>query len=315
MPTLWLRLRRVVPVAVLAAVLGTLYLATGQFIDLTRTLETLEHLDGPLAAAALGSSLLLYGLKAVRWRWYVTASGYPLPWRSALAVYLAGQWFTLAKSADLSRVLIAMRFNIPYPMAIAVGAAAGVTDFAGMAWVGLVASGWQLEYVAAMFLLAACATGLAWALGGQGPLGRLVEAELPPRYAPAVQTGRRLLRGRPLVVGLVISLLDALAGAGAMLAAARAVGVDDVSLPRAALVYVLSHVAGGISMVPLGLGVVEGSGVLLLAAAGVDPSVAAAVLVLFRLATLSATVLLGGSALLALRLLRLPPARTVGAER
>ncbi len=304
-----LRFRRFLPIVVLAAVLGALYLAAGRFLDLSRTLETLERLDEPLAAAALGCGILLYGLKAVRWRWYMGVGDYPLSWRSALAIYLAGQWFSLARSADISRVVIAMRFAVPWDVAIAVGAVAGIADFTGMAWAGLIASAWHAEYVGALLVLGALTAILVWALGGDGPLGRAVEAELPPRYAPAVQAGRRLLRGRPLIVGLGISLLDALAGAGVMLCAALAVGVDDVGLARALLVYVLSQVAGGLSMIPLGLGVVEGSGVLLLAAAGVDPSVAAAVLVLYRLATLGAAMLLGGSGLLALRVLHLPPAR------
>ena len=309
-----LRLRPLVPFAVLAAVLVALYLAAGRFLDLARTLETLEQLDRPLAAAALGCGLLLYGLKAIRWRWYMGVSGYPLTWRSALAVYLAGQWFTLARSADISRVVIAMRFAIPWAVALAVGAAAGVADFAGMAWTGLVGSLWHPEYVLPLGVLSAITAGLVWGVGGDGPLGRMVEAELPAKYGPAVQIGRRLLRGKPLAVGMAISVLDALAGAGVLLFSALAVGAGDVGLARAMLVYALSQVAGGLSMIPMGLGVVEGSGVLLLAAGGVDPSVAAAVLVLFRLATLGAAMLLGGGGLLALRLLRLPPARVLSAE-
>jgi uncharacterized membrane protein YbhN (UPF0104 family) len=123
-----------------------------------------------------------------------------------------------------------------------------------------------------------------------------------------VQAGRRLLRGRPLAVGLGVSALDALAGAGVMLLAAWALGLGSVGLPHAMLVYALSQVAGGLSMVPLGLGVVEGSGVLLLVAGGVDASLAAAVLVLYRLATLTAQMALGGSGLLAVRFLPLPGA-------
>jgi uncharacterized membrane protein YbhN (UPF0104 family) len=207
-----------------------------------------------------------------------------------------------------------MRFGIPWAVALAVGAAAGVTDFAGMAWTGTLGSLWHPEYLLPLGALSAITAALVWGIGGDGPLGRMVEAELPAKYGPAVQIGRRLLRGKPLAVGMTISVLDALAGAGVLLCSALAVGAGDVGLARAMLVYALSQVAGGLSMIPMGLGVVEGSGVLLLAAGGVDPSVAAAILVLFRLATLGAAMLLGGSGLLALRLLRLPPARVLSAE-
>jgi uncharacterized membrane protein YbhN (UPF0104 family) len=294
-------LRGVVPLAVLAAVALAFYLAAGRFLDLARTLESLERLDGLQAGGALGCAFLLYGLKALRWRWYVAAAGQSLAWRTALAVYLAGQWFTLARSADLSRVLIAWRIGVPYDLAIAVGVVAGVADFGAIAWTGFAACLWHPEYALLLGPAAVGAAVLVWALGGAGPLGRLVEAELPRKFAGAVQSGRRLLRGSALGVGLGISVLDALAGAGVLLFAALAVGLDTVALPRALLVYALAQIAAGLSMVPLGLGVLEGSGVLLLVAGGFDASQAAAALVLYRLATLSASMLLGGGALLALR--------------
>jgi glycosyltransferase 2 family protein len=303
-----IRFRRYLPVAVLVVVLVVLYLAAGQFLDLARTLERLERLDPGLAGGVLGCAVLLYGIKAVRWRWYVATAGHVLPWRTALTVYLAGQWFTVARGADLSRVVIALRFGIPYALALAIGAVAGVADFAGLAWGGLLASLWLGEYVLAMLVVTLATTALIWGLGGAGPLGRMVEGELPAKYAGAVQAGRRLLRGRPLTIGLAITAVDVLAGAGVMLLAAWALGLDEVGLARAMAVYALSQVAGGLSMVPMGLGVVEGSGVLLLVGAGVDASLAAAVLVLYRLATLSAQMALGAGGLLALRFLPLPGA-------
>lgn len=302
------RFRGLLPLVIVAAIGAAFYLSVGRFLDLTRTLESLEQLDPALAAVAVGCAVALYGLKAVRWRWYLNTSGYQLPWRTALAVYLAGQWFTLARSSDLSRVVIAMRFGLPYALIIAVGVAASVTDFWGLAWSGLAAALWYPEYALLVLPVAAATVALIWALGGDGPLGRWVEAELPGKYAGAVQSGRALLRGRALAVGIGISVLDALAGAGVMLFGAHALGLTDVGLPRAALVYSLSQIAAGLSMIPAGLGVMEASGVLLLVASGADASLATAVLVLFRLATLGVSMLLGGTGLLALRVLRLSPA-------
>jgi len=309
------RLRPFLPLLVLAAIAIAFYLAAGRFLDLARTLERLERLDLPLTAAGLAVAILLYALKAVRWRWYAVATGYPLRWPLALAIYLAGQWFALARGADLSRVVMAWRYGIPYPVAIAIGAAAGVADFCGLAWAGLAATPWHPEYVVAVLAITAAATVLVWGLGGEGPFGRLIEQELPARYAGAVQSGRLLLRGQPLAVGLAISVLDALAGAGVLLLAALALGLGDVGLPRAMLVYALSQTAGGLSMIPLGLGVVEGSGVLLLVAAGVDASLATAALVLFRLLTLGANMLVGGGGLLTLRLFKPPPGAPAEPER
>jgi uncharacterized membrane protein YbhN (UPF0104 family) len=302
------RVRPFVPVLVLAAIAVAFYLAAGRFLDLAQTIERLERLDAGLAAVGLVCAIVLYLLKAIRWRWYAAATGHVLTWPLALSIYLAGQWFALARSADISRVVMAWRYGIPYPVAIAIGAAAGVADFCGLTWAGLAATPWHPEYVLVILAVTAGATALVWALGGGGPLGRMVEEELPERYAGAVQSGRRLLRGRPLAVGLAISVLDALAGAGVMLMAGLALGLGDLGLPRAMLVYALSQIAGGLSMIPLGLGVVEGSGVLLLVAAGVDASLATAVLVLYRLLTLSGNMLVGGVGLAVLRLHK-PPRR------
>ena len=304
------RLRRFVPVLVLAAIAIAFYVAAGRFLDLARTIERLERLDAGLAALGLACAIVLYLLKAVRWRWYAVATGYPLAWPLALAIYLAGQWFALARGADISRVVMAWRYGIPYPVAIAIGAAAGVADFCGLTWAGLAATPWHPEYVLVILAVTAGATALVWALGGGGPLGRMVEEELPARYAGAVQSGRSLLRGQPLAVGLAISVLDALAGAAVMLVAGLALGLGDMGLPRAMLVYALSQIAGGLSMIPLGLGVVEGSGVLLLVAAGVDANLATAVLVLYRLLTLGGNMLVGGVGLLVLRLFKPPPRAT-----
>ena len=277
-------------------------------MDFARTLESLEQVHPGYVTGAAISAVLLYALKAVRWRWYVVTMGYRLPWRSALAVYLAGQWFSVARGADISRVLIAGRFGLPYGVAIAVSVAAATTDFCGLAWGGVVAAFWYRDYLVFVLPAAAVSVAIIWALGGRGPLGRALEKEVPEQYAPAVVLGRQLLRGQPLVGGLAISVLDALAGAGVMLFAALALGVGQVGLMLALLIYALAQIAGGLSMIPLGLGVIEASGVLLLVAVGVDPSVAAAVLVIYRLATLGAGMLLGGGGLLAIQTCRLPVA-------
>ena len=103
------RLRPFVPIFVLAAIGIAFYLAAGRFLDLARTLESLERLDRALALAGLACGILLYATKAVRWRWYAAATGHLLSWPLALSIYLAGQWFSLARSADLSRVVMAWR--------------------------------------------------------------------------------------------------------------------------------------------------------------------------------------------------------------
>ena len=301
------RLHRYLSLLCLAAILVAFYFAVGRFLDGARTLESLEQLDAWWIVGATGCAIVMYLLKAVRWWWYLGCIGQPLPWNMATVIYLAGQWFAVARSADLSRIVLAVRYGVSLGMVVAVGAAASLTDFTGVVALGLVAGAHHPAFLAPLAVVGAVAALLVWGLGGNGPLGRLVERELPAHYAEPVRRGRGLLRGRPLGVGVAFGVADALGAAAIMWCGARALGVDTVGLPLAALVYSLAQVAGVLSMMPLGLGALDASGIFLLVAVGVDPNLATATLVVYRLVTLGMNMVLGAVGLAGLRRLPLPP--------
>jgi uncharacterized membrane protein YbhN (UPF0104 family) len=315
--------------AVLVAVAVALYVALAQLWDVTRTLERLQHLDAALVACAMSCAWLMYLLRAARWRWYAAAAGHPLPWRTGLAVYLAGQWFVLVRTAGPSRVVMAGHFGIPYGVSIAVALAAGLAEFWGLAALGLAASWWQPGYALATSSLLIATSLVLWALGGKGPLaaaaaklplagsslarrwrgtavglhsdrpGRWLH-ELARKYRQALDSGRWLLRGEALAVGLTLSLLSALAGAGVVWFAALSLGLD-MTFAHSVLVFTLMQVASKPSALPYGLGLLEASGLLLLTAGGLDASLAVAVLLVYRLATISTSMLVGAGGLLTLR--------------
>ncbi|HLI26898.1 MAG TPA: lysylphosphatidylglycerol synthase domain-containing protein [Chloroflexota bacterium] len=294
-------LRRYLPLLFVAAILAAFYFAVGRFLDGARTLESLEQLERGWVAAAAGCALAMFLFKVARWRWYLGCIGQPLPWGAALVLYWAGQWFAVARGADLSRIVLAVRYGMPLGLVVAVGAAASLTDFAGVVLVGAAAAVGRWEFLAPLAVVGAGTALLVWALGGRGPLGRLVERELPARYAEAVRRGRALLRGWPLAVGLAFGAADALAATAVLWCSAQALGLEGITLPVAALVFALAQIAGVLSMMPLGLGVLDASGIVLLITLGVDPNRAAATLVVYRLVTLGLNMLLGGLGLLALR--------------
>ena len=66
-------------------------------------------------------------------------------------------------------------------------------------------------------------------------------------------------------------------------------------------VYAIMQLLGGVSPLPQGLGVTEGSGALILSYLGVEPAEALAAVLLFRFATLGFSALLGLLAFLVLR--------------
>jgi uncharacterized membrane protein YbhN (UPF0104 family) len=328
------RWRRLLPLATLAAILVAFGLAAGRSLELARALDNLANLDGARVAAALACAVLLQALKAACWRSFAAALGYPLRWRSALAVYLAGQWFIFVRGAGLSRIAMAGRFGVPYPTAFAVGVAAAVAELGGLALTALVASLSHAAYLVVVLPLACAMAAALWVLGADGGAIGRVEAALPARYttlrersvhtrrgrrqtivlqgaalvaryAAALRHGRRSLRGWSLAVGLASSAAHVVAGGGVLWFAAGALGVGDVAFSLAVLIHALSQLVSKPLPLPLGLGVVV-SGTLLLAASGVDLALAALVLVLYRLIGLAANMLVGGAGLLALRILPLP---------
>jgi uncharacterized protein (TIRG00374 family) len=115
-----------------------------------------------------------------------------------------------------------------------------------------------------------------------------------------LDSGRWLLRGEALAVGLTLSLLSALAGAGVVWFAALSLGLD-MTFAHSVLVFTLMQVASKPSALPYGLGLLEASGLLLLTAGGLDASLAVAVLLVYRLATISTSMLVGAGGLLTLR--------------
>jgi uncharacterized protein (TIRG00374 family) len=330
--TLWGLRSSLVPLAVLFAVAVAFYVGLAHLWNLARTLERLEQLNTVLLAGAMGWAWLMYLLRAARWRWYAAAAGHPLPWRAAVALYLAGQSFILLRTAGASRVVLAGRFGIPYGVSIAVGLAAGLADFWGLAVTGLAASWWHPAYALATALLLVGASLLLWALGGRGPLARAAEKlplassslarrwrgsparlphhksdrldrwlrELGEKYKQALARGRPLLRGETLAIGLALSTLSVLAGAGVFWSASLALGLDT-TFGYSVLVFTLMQLASKPSVLPYGLGLVESSGFLLLLAGGLDGSLAVAVLLLYRFATIGTSMLAGAGGLLALR--------------
>src|SRR5207248_3265876 len=159
-------------------------------------LDNLANVDGVRVAGALACAVLLQALKAVCWRSFAAALGYPLRWRTALAVYLAGQWFILVRGAGLSRVAMAGRFGVPYPTAFAVGVAAAVGELGGLTLTALVVSLWQVAYLVVTLPLACVIAAAIWLLGTEGGVVGRVEAMLPARYAALRERWAHSLRDR-----------------------------------------------------------------------------------------------------------------------
>jgi uncharacterized membrane protein YbhN (UPF0104 family) len=110
-----------------------------------------------------------------------------------------------------------------------------------------------------------------------------------------------LLGPKPTAVGLALGVPTMAIGGLGLYFAGVGIGVPGWTPFQAEGVYAMMQLWGGLSPLPQGLGVAEGSGAVLLSYLGVEPSQALAAVILFRAATLGLSVALG---LLAFVLLR-----------
>jgi uncharacterized protein (TIRG00374 family) len=103
-------------------------------------------------------------------------------------------------------------------------------------------------------------------------------------------------------VGLLMGVPTILAGGFALYFAGIAVGLTEWAPDAAQGVYAMTQLLGGLSPLPQGLGVAEGSGTLIMSYLGVEPTAAFVAILLFRVATLGFSAVLGLLAFLALRI-------------
>lgn len=279
----------------------------GRLLEMGDTLKTLLSLDALFLVPVLLSALLYYLLKAVRWHYYLRVAGVRVAMRRSLAAYLAGQWFTFTPAGELMRVYLlgaGNRFALVAPTVVM----QVVVDFASLA---------LMATLAVPFYPAVAPFVLPVTLPLLATLGMLASPSLR-RFASTWQGLKRFSAGRgklvsgqlgvllqpwPVIAGLLMGMPAVLAGALALYISGVALGIENWGPFRVTSVYAMTQLIGGISPLPQGLGVTEGSGTLLLSYLGVEPEAALAAMLLSRAAVLGFSVLLGLVAFVVLRVM------------
>jgi len=133
-------------------------------------------------------------------------------------------------------------------------------------------------------------------LSGHVPIVR----RLTPKLDEAYRTTALLLRPRPLVLGLALSVVSWFFECAAFWAVVHGFSGAAVELQAATFIYASMTVAGALSFLPGGLGVTEAGMLAMLGelGTGCGRSVAAAATFVTRLCTLWFAVLVGIAALL-----------------
>jgi uncharacterized membrane protein YbhN (UPF0104 family) len=244
---------------------------------------------------------------------YLGVAGIQVPVQRSLAAYLAGNWFVFTPAGELMRAYLlgaGAKFALIAPTVVM----QALVDFASLALMAiLVVPAYPglapVVLPVTVPLLATMAMLAAPPLRRYAAGWRVLQRLGPTRSQELLEQIVRLLGPRSVAAGLLMGVPTVLAGTVALYLVGAAIDLDKVTGgtyrwdPLVANgTYAMMLLVGGISPLPQGLGVTEGTGTLMLGYMEVEPSLAVAAILLFRAAFLGFSVLLGLLALLALRL-------------
>lgn len=255
----------------------------------------------------LGLSLTNYGLRFLRWHYYLRKLGGSIPWSHDLRVYLGGFALTTTpgKAGELARTLWLVPYRIPAGRSVAVFFAERIQDFIAIlllscVGISLYPSGRWLLLVGLVLIAAALCVLFVPAttrvLAHYGALGSGRLARVLTHLTEVLTHIRGCLTPAPLLTGLVVGMLAWSAECWSFAILMQTLGFP-LSLATAFSIYAFSMFTGAISFLPGGLGGSEATMIVLLRLSGVPLGVAVSGTVLIRLATLWFAVLLGVLAL------------------
>lgn len=286
-----------------------------RFADISNAAERFEDFQWSFLPWMLAAVLGYYLLKAVRWHIFLRAVGVAIPLRTSLLVYLSGQWFAFSPAGEFVKVYLLGRYGVDYAKASATIVMQVAVDFICLAVLGSVTLLWYpgLSYVVLPF------SGLV--ILGVGVLSQeqlwkriapFQSASILDRVRPSLEvlfhSISQLAGGRSLMLGLALGFPTILLGSLTLLLAAVGYAAP-VDFTQSTFVYSLSQLLGAMSMLPHGLGAVEGSSLALFDQVGVgNVAHAAAIIALFRLASLVWGIGIGGLTLVAMPFFHLRPA-------
>lgn len=259
-------------------------------------------LTGTLISLLL--SLVNYGIRFIRWHYYLRRLGHPIPKWESFTIYLSGFALTLvpAKAGEIIRSVFLKQHGMSYTGSLAAFFSERFSDV--LTVLALISIGlWRYESVQPTILIVVgIACVFLCVLHRKSLIERLCELlqtrlsertyETVYHFAHIFLQARQCLSFFPLIYGLVWGIMawGAEAYAFYLILSWMNTGVE---WQTACFVYAFSMLIGGISFLPGGLGSAEATMIGFLLFRGVSQSDAVAATVIIRLATLWFAMLLG----------------------
>lgn len=279
-------LRRLVPALVSLAILGLLV----EYVHPEQLGGALSRFHLAYLPAVLALSLAYYLLKGYQWHLFLKPLKLDHGAMETVLIYLAGQPTAILPLGELSRAFILRQHakvnlgevsatvvvqELLYPIGLIAAAVPGAGRFPGA----------QAAVVVALLGILGISTILLWPrafnlvmrFAVRVPLVRRYSADLMSLHRDVIFIARRPATLGPVLLGPVAAVI----AIAMFYFTVRSVGVE-LGVYQAAFVYAVAHLAGGVSLLPGGIGAYEGSMTFLLVAFGVAVPVAAAIAILNR---------------------------------
>ena len=264
-----------------------------------------------IALAALALASLNYLVRFGRWHYYLQVLGLKVPVGHSFLVFLGGFSLTVTpgKLGEAVKALLLLESHgIPAVRTAPIVIAERFTDLMGLLLLACVGI-FTFKTDPRFLIVGACLIGFGLIVVSVEPVARFflrLSARLPlvrrvaPKLELAYQTTAELLRPKPLVLGVFLSVISWFFECTAFWAVVHGFAGAAVDLQAATFIYASMTVAGALSFLPGGLGVTEAGMLAMLGelATGCNRSVAAAATFVTRLCTLWFAVLVGIVALL-----------------
>jgi len=279
-------LRRLLPALISLAILGLLV----EYVHPGELGGALSRFHLGYLPIVLALSLAYYLLKGYQWHLFLKPLKLDHGAVETILIYLAGQPTAILPLGELSRAFILRQHakvnlgevsatvvvqELLYPIGLIAAAVPGAGQFPGA----------QAAVVVALLGILSISTILLWPraftfvmrFAVRVPFIRRYSADLMSLHRDVIFIARRPATLGPALLGPVAALI----AIAMFYFTVRSVGVN-LGVYQVAFVYAVAHLAGGISLLPGGIGAYEGSMTFLLVAFGVATPVAAAIAILNR---------------------------------
>lgn len=254
-------------------------------------------------------SLVNYGLRFLRWQWYLNRLGSSVPLGNSLTYYLAGFALTTTpgKAGEAVRSLYLRGHGVSYHASLAALFAERIADV--LAVTAIAAAGLSVfsELLAPALMLLLLAVALIFLLNSgwmHELLGTWLGPRLSKRFAAAVNHGLELMNNSRQLLGFEALLPGIAIGIAAWGAEAWAFAylIDllgyDLPYYLCAAIYAIAMLAGAASFMPGGLGGAEAAMAVMLKFQGFSAADAVAATLICRMCTLWLAVGIGALAML-----------------